>query len=176
MTKKKFTKSRRSGLLDANGRPLDPEDPVKLVSAVGVHERHIDKLRKRQIRPQDVEPCVNCKQPADPAIQGYDKKWRCMPCNRLHHQAVLRESGKSAPNAGEVAAPKIALPKGVDAARRAAMIARARASIKGNEGDPNYRRQVEAFNEHGYDPLKGESEEQRRARIIKKYSSHRKEV
>lgn len=70
----------------------------------GVRLPRADKLQvleRHAVRPQDIEPCVDCFVPADPAIRGYDKKWRCLKCNQTHMDAVLGESGDSAPNDSE---------------------------------------------------------------------------
>lgn len=65
------------------------------------------KLKAREMRPEDVEPCpgpepkIPCGKPADPAISGYDNVFRCIACHRIHVELVLKEAGESEPNASE---------------------------------------------------------------------------
>ena len=65
----------------------------------GVREDKREKFDQRATRPQDMPACVDCVPPgpADPMVQGYDGKWRCMLHTRLHNEAVFRESGNAAP-------------------------------------------------------------------------------
>ena len=107
---------------------------------------------------------------ADPAIAGFDKVFRCVECHRVHAELVFNEAGNANPNPGDHSnARPVALPQGVDAARRAAMLARA-APRGGYTTPPRTIRPAEAS-----EPLppelrpERESEVSRRARILKKY-------
>jgi hypothetical protein len=68
----------------------------------GIHPAKIPTVEKGVTRPQDMPACVDCFRPVQgAAVAGYDGKWRCLACNRIHGEAVLLESGESAPNASE---------------------------------------------------------------------------
>jgi hypothetical protein len=67
----------------------------------GVHKSKEQSVANHATRQQDMPVCVDCRKVASPAIGGYDSKWRCLECNQLHVEYVLRESGNSAPNDSE---------------------------------------------------------------------------
>jgi len=134
------------------------------------------------IGPEQGTPCIRGEGSlADPAVQGYDKLWRCTACNKIHTELVFQESGESAPNPGE-AAQMAALPAGsFYEKRRAAMMNRiAKDSVRGGrftvsspvtlrEGDPRDIRSHLS----GKSEAPKETEEQRRARIVAKYQKRR---
>lgn len=56
---------------------------------------------------QDITPCSgtkrqpNCGLRADPAIKGFDDKWRCRRCHAVHVELVYAESGDTNPTTGK---------------------------------------------------------------------------
>lgn len=65
-----------------------------------------DEKKAREVRQSDLPVCVGnpnhkCGIKADPAIKGYDGKWRCYPCNDIHSELVLAEAGEGAPDASQ---------------------------------------------------------------------------
>jgi hypothetical protein len=60
------------------------------------------RLERGVTRQQDMPKCVDCEtQITGAAIAGFDGRWRCLKHNELHNEAVLQESGDSAPNESE---------------------------------------------------------------------------
>ena len=72
---------------------------MSLVSQVrGINKLKEPKLAKLSTRQQDMPVCAGCLKPiVGAAVAGYDGEWRCLSCNRVHGEAVLLESGDSAP-------------------------------------------------------------------------------
>ena len=60
------------------------------------------RLERGVTRQADMPKCVDCEtQIVGAAIAGFDGQWRCLQHNELHNEAVLQESGDSAPNESE---------------------------------------------------------------------------
>jgi hypothetical protein len=150
----------------------------QIVVARGPRADKLAVLEKNAIRPEDVPPCSDCGKPADPAIRGYDSKWRDLRCNETHMDSVLGESGDSAPNASEdKSATTIAVPKGMTGveARRAAII-----DQFGRKQPPTTEEEIAGVRRaqvvQRVSPPNGrETDEQRRARILEKYGVRRSE-
>lgn len=63
-----------------------------------------DEKAAREVQRGELPKCVGtpmqpCGVIADPAIKGYDDRYRCFPCNDIHSELVFQESGDSAPGA-----------------------------------------------------------------------------
>lgn len=120
-----------------------------------------------KVSEQELEPCAGtplktCGRKADPAIKGYDGLWRCMRCNEIHAELVFKEAGEKAPNPGE-AARNVGVEQGNSKlARRLDILARARKGLIELPPGVEDVRELEG-------PLEGETEAQRRARILRKY-------
>lgn len=141
---------------------------------------------------KQIEPCpgpekgIPCGKPADPAIQGYDKVWRCLGCNKVHAELVFKEAGEAPPNPGE-AARMVALPPGsmFEKRRNAILGGIAAERIRGGtftnpspvaarEGEPADLKSHLAANKSTKASVPRETEEQRRARIVKKYTERKR--
>lgn len=136
-----------------------------------------------KIDERDVEPCPGaspkhpCGARMDPAIQGFDGKFRCYRCQRIHTELVYTEAGNSAPDPGSENDRKknlLAVAKGNhgDTARRQALVDRYGRPIAPGAVDKNVN--ADRKQRKGEED-RGTREAARRAAIVKKYGIETKE-
>ena len=115
------------------------------------------------IKPEEMPPCEGnpnqpCRNPIVPTlIAGFDDKFRCVACNRIHIALVDREAGSSEPNATQ---PKFVSPRlstKAEAMRRKQIFER-------------YRKiEVERPTEPRVEQQSAVTDEERRLKILAKY-------
>lgn len=138
---------------------------------------------KAEIKDSEIPPCEGnpnapCRMGASNVVlKGYDDRFRCPACNRVHIELVMKEAGESPPGSTPIfVAPKL------DAKATAARMARVRGMLGrmeqvGHEGGGNVA-PVETPAAPPVDEVRpvdieAISDEDRRASILAKYARRR---
>ena len=70
--------------------------------ARGIRPSKAKKLERSATRPEDMPPCATCGRVIyAAAVQGYDGRWRDLPCHHVHIEDVFLAAGESAPVASD---------------------------------------------------------------------------
>lgn len=159
----------------------------------GQHEGMTPKQAAAALLPEELPPCVgnegnDCPHPVQPVlIAGYDDKYRCPACNRVHIALVEEEAGASTPNATQpkFVSRKLDVKAKLQDRKRAASVSKMfdKFEAKGHRGRPTNAVNLQPIEEGEYRDMKeamaadehgtrdeGISPEERKRRILAKYS------